>query len=794
MAKIEAKDKMTYEVEGMQNVQINIGKIEEEEKPWEPMGPTPKPSVLDLRDWDFFLLSRYKPFYAPMQDFCNLCTMGPCDLTGNKEGACGLDLMTQKSRIVLAAVGIGTACHTGHARHMVNYLCNTFGSDTPLNLGVNVNVEAPLTRLICGIKPKTIGDLKEVMAYIEEEYAIVMAALHTGQEGSYKDFESKSLHLGMLDLLALEVADIAQISALNFPKADPNAPLIEYGYGCIDTTKPVILVIGHNVIPSTGVIDYLEANNLMGKVELAGICCTAHDNARYNKKVKYAGSLAQQLRLIRTGIPDVIVTDEQCVRADVLKEASKLGIKVIAASEKICYGLKNRTKDKPEDIIKDLMAGTEGVLITNPKVVGPVAVNVAIENAKVRASKNKLLSDEEFQKWVAECTQCNSCTLVCTHGQPIGEANKAAAAGDNSKLIGLLTTCISCGKCEWECPKNIPILDVMHKAGIEVLRSEKGLVRSGRGAIEDAEIRKVGSPIVLGTIPGIVAFVGCPNYVDSGEAVYKMAEEFLNRKYIVVVSGCHAIDLGGYKDAEGKTLYERFPGTFDGGAITNVGSCVANAHIAGAAVKVPNIFAMRPIRGNFEEIADYTLNRLGAVGVSWGAYSQKAASIATGCNRLGVPVVVGPQGAKYRRSFLGRKDKAEEWWVYDIKDSSKVPIEPGPEHLLYIAESWQEATVKIARLCFRPNDSDRGRQLKLGHYLDITEKYMGKLPDDWYLFVRASTDLPLARRKELLKVLEEKQGWKIDHESMKILEGPVRKFDSRFNPTNLERLLKKKAA
>ncbi|MEM2925513.1 MAG: acetyl-CoA decarbonylase/synthase complex subunit alpha, partial [Methanocellales archaeon] len=129
---------MKYEIEGMQNVEIRIGKIEEEEKPWEPMGPTPKPSVLDLRSWDHFLLKRYKPFYAPHQDFCNLCTMGPCDLTGNKEGACGLDLQTQKSRIVLAAVGIGTACHTGHARHMVNYLCETFGEDTPISLGVNV--------------------------------------------------------------------------------------------------------------------------------------------------------------------------------------------------------------------------------------------------------------------------------------------------------------------------------------------------------------------------------------------------------------------------------------------------------------------------------------------------------------------------------------------------------------------------------------------------------------------------------------------------------------------------------
>jgi acetyl-CoA decarbonylase/synthase complex subunit alpha len=100
-----------YVVVGMENVEIKIGKVVEEEEAWEPMGPTPKPGILTLRNWDHFLMSRYKPFYAPHQDFCNLCTQGPCDLTGNKEGACGIDLMTQKSRIVLAAVCLGHAAY-----------------------------------------------------------------------------------------------------------------------------------------------------------------------------------------------------------------------------------------------------------------------------------------------------------------------------------------------------------------------------------------------------------------------------------------------------------------------------------------------------------------------------------------------------------------------------------------------------------------------------------------------------------------------------------------------------------
>ena len=106
------------------------------------------------------------------------------------------------------------------------------------------------------------------------------------------------------------------------------------------------------------------------------------------------------------------------------------------------------------------------------------------------------------------------------------------------------------------------------------------------------------------------------------------------------------MSAGSYRNSEGKTLYEEFPGGFEAGGVLNVGSCVANSHIAGAAIKVANIFAKRSLRGNYEEIADYIHNRLGAVGLAWGAYSQKAAAIGAGFWRLGIPVLVGPHGSK----------------------------------------------------------------------------------------------------------------------------------------------------
>ncbi len=273
------------------------------------------------------------------------------------------------------------------------------------------------------------------------------------------------------------------------------------------------------------------------------------------------------------------------------------------------------------------------------------------------------------------------------------------------------------------------------------------------------EIRKVGAPIVMGDIPGVIAFVGCTNYPEGGEDVARMAEEFLERNYIVVTTGCGAMTLGEYRDQEGRTLYEKYSGDFDAKGLVNMGSCVSNAHIPGAAIKIANIFAKKPLEGNFEEIADYILNRVGACGIAWGAYSQKAAAIATGVNRWGIPVVIGPHGSKYRRLYLGRADKKDKWKINDLRKGEVVDGEPTPEHLLYAAETRGEATVMVVKLCIRPNDTSKGRQLKLNHYIDLHRKYFGTVPDDIYKFVRNDKDIPITYKKDVMAILEDK-GWK----------------------------------
>ena len=140
------------------------------------------------------------------------------------------------------ASSIGAATHTAHSRHMVEHLIEKYGRRFALDIGgLNIKVEAPVTRLITGIKPETLGDLEEVLDYCETQITHCLSAVHTGQEGNNLDFESKTLHAGRMDQIGMEVGDIAQISTLDFPKADPEAPLIEMGIGTVDTSKPVIM-------------------------------------------------------------------------------------------------------------------------------------------------------------------------------------------------------------------------------------------------------------------------------------------------------------------------------------------------------------------------------------------------------------------------------------------------------------------------------------------------------------------------------------------------------------------------
>jgi acetyl-CoA decarbonylase/synthase complex subunit alpha len=719
---------------------------------WEPLGPTPMPEIPDLRNWDMRLLKTYAPFYAPFCDLCCFCTYGKCDLTETRRGACGIDIATQQARFVLLACLMGCSAHAAHGGHILEFLIDKHGPDKKIDLGGSVNIEAPHIRTVVGLKPETLGDLTIAIEYVYKEVTHLLDSTAMGQEGSCLDYESKSLHAGMLDHVGMEVADIAQIVGFNYPTSVADTPLIDLGWAAIDKKKPVILFVGHNPATSTVVIDYLRENNLYDQVEFCGVCCTALETSRYSDKAKVVGPFSRQLFFIRSGIADVIMTDEQCIRTDMPIEASKAGSALIATLDKVMYGLEDASEMDTEDVVRQMVEDKKHFAILDPRKAAEVAAKVAIEIAPQR--RKEWLTEQEAKELAKECHACGICEQVCPNLFHIGAGIAEVAKGNFDLIREQFNLCIGCGKCEEECPRKIPIFKIMQTAA----SMEKWNVRAGRGPIMDTEIRNVGAPITLGTIPGVIAIVGCSNFPDIRD-IAEMVDEFAKRKYIVVVSGCSSMVAGMWKDADGKTVYEKYPPAFDMGGVVNVGSCVANSHITGAAIKIANIFAALPLRGNYEVMADYVLNRVGAVGVAWGAYSQKAASIATGCNRLGIPVVLGPHSSKYRRLYLSRKGEGD-WKAMDARKKEIVDtVEPAPEHLAYVCETKEKAMPMMAKLCIRRNDTPQGRAIKLNHYISLHKKYMGGgLPDDIHLFVRRDADIPLVYKKEVRAHLQE-IGW-----------------------------------
>jgi acetyl-CoA decarbonylase/synthase complex subunit alpha len=109
--------------------------------------------------------------------------------------------------------------------------------------------------------------------------------------------------------------------------------------------------------------------------------------------------------------------------------------------------------------------------------------------------------------------------------------------------------------------------------------------------------------------------------------------------------------------------------------------------------------------------------------------------------------------------LLGREDKREDWIVHDARTGGKVEIGPGPEHLFYAVETIEECMVLTAKLAIRPNDTSRGRAIKLSHYIDLHERYYGFFPDDVHRYIRRKTDIPITLKKKIEAQMKA-QKWK----------------------------------
>jgi CO dehydrogenase/acetyl-CoA synthase alpha subunit len=649
---------------------------------WEPLGHTPLPGILELRNWDRRLLGTWKPFYVPVTDRCSLCNYGECDLEESGKGVCGMDARAMQALLTLRACCTGLAGPLAGARRVIDFLVDTKGREMRLNLGDKVGIEAPHTRMVLGLKPAVLGDLEKVLCYIEDQLALLLASGAAGCEASIEDLESKAMHASMLAHVAMEAQELAAGSGFDLPSSRADTALVNVGWPAVDKQKPVVLMAGSDTVLAVCLVDYLRHSSLEGKIEIAGVGPVAHDLVRYSSSAKIAGTLSGLNSFLRSGIADVVICGGGNLMTDIAAETRAAGAVFIATDAAAAYGLEDRSGGDTEEILNALQR-EKALLVSDPVKAASVAVEAAL---KLSASRSKATTEQD-----------------------------------------------------------------------EILR-RSGKIRAGRGPVMDTEIRKVGAPLVLGTIPGVIAIVGGSNYPGALEDIADIAEEFAKRKYVVALTGDSAVAAALKTDADGKSIYERYPPDFDAGGVINIGSGAAAAHISGAAIKIASIFAALPLRANYEVVADYILNRVGACGLAWGACGEDELALATGCNRLGIPVVVGSRCIKYGRLYLSKPGETD-WSVMDGREKKVVDTgEPSPEHLINLLADKGSAVVALAKLCMRRNDTPQGRATKLTHYIGLHKQYFGKLPDDVRLFIRKGSDIPIFFKKELQTYLNE-VGW-----------------------------------
>ncbi|GAB4407221.1 MAG: CO dehydrogenase/acetyl-CoA synthase complex subunit alpha [Thermodesulfovibrionales bacterium] len=747
----------------------------------------------DMRKWDMTLFERYPPRYHPVNHACCLCALGPCDLNKGRRGACGQEQETFLSREALLIAVTGAAAHAAHARDIVERLLSEHGPDLALDLGEWVDLMMPIARIVTGVKPRRLGDLIPIMDYINGQIVRLLSAAHFGGESSFLDLESKTLHAGTMDILAMEIADVAQISGYGFPKGEQETQVTPIGVNNLSRHKPLILCIGHHSDVGQRLINRIDEEGLDTAIELAGICCTAHDMIRgYVSRrkleegsdrsvngLRIIGNMRDQLRFIRTGSADVVVVDQQCVRIDLLSEALRTGAFFIATSDQSCAGLPDETSRDPEELASEIIdRPVRAVFISDPDRAARLALAIARRYGRVaRPSDNK--TEVSIWETAGPCNNCGLCSRHCPVNLPVAKAvftvgefiNANHEITDYSSALPveqafgeIPSRCIACGRCESACPGKIPVMTLIGSS-TKTTSENNGSIRIGRGPIDDYEIKRTGPSIVLGDIPGVVAFLACPEYHDSRDSVSYMARMLTERGYIVLTAGCAAMDIGI------DNLYQRFKGAFEGGSIINLGSCVSASHAIGSLIKVASIFLHRDLDRNYTEIADYILNRVGAVAVMWGGITPKAFAASAGANRLGIPVIFGPQGYKFRRTLEGRGGR---YPVFDARSGQRVAAGLSPSHLSVVSKTREDALVQIARLCIRPNDTTWGRQRKLRNYIELSEKLLGEMPHDLADYTRVVEDLPEDRREDLMHALIAKEWQPSFIPDPTLLEGLVR--------------------
>ena len=710
----------------------------------------------DLAEWDKILLSRYRPLYT-----------NPVGSTGPGK--------TELAEEVAQAVQTldehisGTAKALASAREVLGEALRVFGPEKTIELGRSIAYKACNTAVLTGFEPKDLGEMDKALTYAEAQLIEQVAVVKQGT-GDPLDLESRALHLGSLQFLASEVEELTKICCFGYLSTGdmpvkemafyPEA-ITPVGIGTVDRTRPVLAFFGDSCLPIFYSVGCLEEEGLAPKIEITGLGNAGHELVRLYQRGKVLTSTGKALKGIRAGVADLIVASESCSPMDIVGHAKKVGIPVLATGPMASYPVQDCSSETVEALTARLK-NRECVLV---RPVDKAAAVVVAFFKDFPGKMGRVLDEVSARAAINECTECDQCFHVCPNSLEISKAFKRRGG---ITAADLYDRCIFCGRCEAVCPEQIPVIGCILASSGNKLAADRFRMRPGRGPLSHLEFRDLTFGLVLGgNGPGMVTLLGCGHYPGSDEDLAAMAKELLDRNCVVMTAGCAAADVGRMLDAKtGKFLPENYPSMATLKGLVNCGGCSADAHIMASMFKFAQLGGGISIKANYDQPADYSLNRAPFVVIIWGPASEKMMVKAAGFARVGAPVVVGPSGFAYTRMLVGNKYDRTSWTMYDGLNGETREIEPSPPHLIYPVETKEEAVTMAIKLCFTACALRDPRLSTIDNYTEIHEKYFGELPDDWTFYLRSPMELHVMKRMRFLTILREQYGWEIDRTSV----------------------------
>ncbi|MDP6102695.1 MAG: hypothetical protein QF579_05275, partial [Dehalococcoidia bacterium] len=511
----------------------------------------------DITEWDReVLLATWPPMYSRGAD----------------------DQETSSARFSLQTACRGCATQMATARRVLDYIARVFGSNRAVSHGKFMDMaDFTWIGVMCGFYPTTVKHLQRAMDYAEEQIKKAQAVADAGT-ASVAEMESHAMHAGSVLFIAQEVLEVIKVSIYGMTTAG-NLSLADVawyplpmwtGRGMMEANKKALVFIGDDFIPMCLVVDKLKEKKATENYEVCGIGQAADDLPRIYDRARHVGPMGRAAKILRTGIFDVIAGSDACLDVDLVGIAKKAGAKLIWTGNKGLEGVRDRTGEGVEGIVKDALAG-EAVWVRDEDKAAEVVMKV-LEGAGERSGDN-LMDDAEAKAEAQKCRDnCDLCFYACPSGVLVSRGVKAVKKEGLKALTDLEKKCCLHGKCGEACPENIRIPDMMVSTHAQTAADDKFLFRAGRAFATNNEIRAYGYTAFPGNCPGWFSILGCGG--ANPEDVQWMANELASRNAIVGMSGCAVGDYAHlYDPEERKWSMQRYPFWTQPRSVANYGGC-----------------------------------------------------------------------------------------------------------------------------------------------------------------------------------------------------------------------------